>query len=263
MPPATTRLVPNLATRRLLLVALSISPSASGTIVAPAWSALYPSANCRNCVSAKIAAISEKKMIEIASEPMLKRGLRKYARFSIGDATRRSQAMNPAVSSAAATRPAITAVLVQPRDGASITAHTSASSAVAESVAPIRSNAPGAGSRLSGTSLMPRSSATIATGTLIRKTELHEKTSRSNPPARGPRPMPMAAVPAHTPMARPRSSRGKTLVMIDSVAGMISAAPRPMRTRSTMSWFTLPAKMTAALAPPKRMRPPCRARLRP
>ena len=40
MPPATTRFVPNLATRRLLLVALSISPSASGIIVAPAWSAL-------------------------------------------------------------------------------------------------------------------------------------------------------------------------------------------------------------------------------
>src|SRR5665647_2918903 len=40
MPTATTRFVPNLATRRLLLVALSISPSASGIIVPPASSAL-------------------------------------------------------------------------------------------------------------------------------------------------------------------------------------------------------------------------------
>src|SRR5665647_1729073 len=164
----------------------------------------------------------EKKISEMDKEPRLKRGFLKYARLSIGEATRRSQAINAAVSTAEVTRPAITAVLVQPRDGASITAHTKASSAVAETAAPTRSNLPGAGSRLSGTSLMPRSRATIATGTLMRKTELHEKASRSNPPARGPRPMPIAAVPAQTPIARPRSSRGNTLVMIDSVNHLIA-----------------------------------------
>src|SRR5665648_318487 len=40
MPTATTRFVPNLVTRRLLVVALSISPIARGIIVAPALSAL-------------------------------------------------------------------------------------------------------------------------------------------------------------------------------------------------------------------------------
>src|SRR5665647_2998028 len=90
----------------------------------------------------------EKKISEMDKEPRLKRGFLKYARLSIGEATRRSQAINAAVSTAEVTRPAITAVLVQPRDGASITAHTKASSAVAETAAPTRSNLPGAGSRL-------------------------------------------------------------------------------------------------------------------
>ena len=39
----------------------------------------------------------------------------------------------------------------------------------------------------------------------------------------------------------PRSSAGNTLVMIDSVAGMISAPPMPMKARVAMSWLALPA----------------------
>ena len=40
--------------------------------------------------------------------------------------------------------------------------------------------------------------------------------------------MPMAAMPAQMPIALPRSSRGKTFVMIDRVAGMINAPPAPI-----------------------------------
>ena len=43
-------------------------------------------------------------------------------------------------------------------------------------------------------------------------------------------------MPAHTPIALPRSLGGKTLVMIDSVAGMMNAPPMPMNARVAMSW---------------------------
>ncbi len=62
-------------------------------------------------------------------------------------------------------------------------------------------------------------------GTLTKKTEPHQKCSSSQPPAIGPRMIPMPDTPAQMPMARPRSLGGKMFVMIDSVAGMINAPP--------------------------------------
>ena len=47
--------------------------------------------------------------------------------------------------------------------------------------------------------------------------------------------MPRPETPAQMPMARPRSSAGKTLVRIDRVAGMINAPPMPMIARVTIS----------------------------
>ena len=52
----------------------------------------------------------------------------------------------------------------------------------------------------------------------------------------GPSATPTPAVPAHTPIALPRSFAGKTLVMIESVAGMMNAPPMPMNARVAMSW---------------------------
>ena len=59
------------------------------------------------------------------------------------------------------------------------------------------------------------------------KMEPHQKCSSRNPPVRGPSATPTLAVAAHTPMAFGRLWAGKTFVMIDSVAGMISAPPMP------------------------------------
>ncbi len=75
--------------------------------------------------------------------------------------------------------------------------------------------------------------------------------------------MPSAAVAAHMPIALPRSSRGKTFVIVDSVAGMISAAPTPITARRATSWPADEANPAARLAAPKMMRPAWSARLRP
>ena len=62
--------------------------------------------------------------------------------------------------------------------------------------------------------------------------------------------------------ARSRASVN-TLVRIESVAGMISAAPMPMTARAPMSALTLPENAAAAEAPPKTTRPTVNALLRP
>ena len=53
-------------------------------------------------------------------------------------------------------------------------------------------------------------------------------------------------MPAQTPIALPRSLGGKTLVMIDSVAGMMNAPPMPMNARVAMSWSALLANADAS-----------------
>ena len=51
----------------------------------------------------------------------------------------------------------------------------------------------------------------------------------------GPRPTATPAVAAQKPIARPRSWAGKRLVMIESVDGMMHAAPMPMNARNAIS----------------------------
>jgi hypothetical protein len=75
-----------------------------------------------------------------------------------------------------------------------------------------------------------------AIGTLIRNTDPHAKCSSRSPPTIGPRAIPAPLVAAQKPIARWRSWRSaNVLVMIASVEGMISAAPRPMLARAAVS----------------------------
>ena len=63
----------------------------------------------------------------------------------------------------------------------------------------------------------------------------------------GPSATAMPATPDQRPMASARSRASvNTLVRIDSVAGMISAAPMPMTARAAMSGVTPPANAAAA-----------------
>ncbi len=76
----------------------------------------------------------------------------------------------------------------------------------------------------------------MATGTLIRKTEPHQKYSSSTPPIRGPTAAPLEATAPHRPIAMARSlSSLKVNRMIDRVAGIIIAAPTASRARPPIS----------------------------
>jgi hypothetical protein len=110
---------------------------------------------------------------------------------------------------------------------------------------------------------MPSSSATAATGTLTRKTDDHSNHSSSSPPARGPSPIPTAARAAQIAIALPRSSPVKTLAMIESVAGMISAAPMPIAARTAITASAESATRAPRLARPKIDTPTWSASFRP
>jgi hypothetical protein len=94
----------------------------------------------------------------------------------------------------------------------------------------------GFGSRDSGTSTATSVTPATTMGTLIRKTEPHQKCSSSTPPSTGPIATARPTAPAQTPMARGRSRGSKTLAMIERVAGMTAAAPRPISARAAISW---------------------------
>ena len=192
------------------------------------------------------------------------RGLRKKRTSSIGCSTRRSQATKAvSASTATANAPRIGA-LVQPSLGASMMPQTSATSPTIESPAPVQSIGSACGLRELGTRKRPAMSAPITIGTFTKNTDPHQKCSRRKPPATGPSAMAMPATPDQMPIAMARS-RGtvKTLVMIESVAGMISAAPSPITARAPTSWLTPPEKAAAPDATPKITRPMVSAPLRP
>src|SRR3954451_719778 len=80
---------------------------------------------------------------------------------------------------------------------------------------------------------------------------------------RGPIDPAIPVVVAQMAMAFARSPGGKTLTRIDSVDGMINAAPTPITARQAMIWLTSVARDARRLAKKKVARPSCNAPLRP
>ena len=72
-------------------------------------------------------------------------------------------------------------------------------------------------------------------GRLMRKTEPHQKCSSRSPEVTGPIAAPAPEMPAQMAIALARSRPGKTLVRIDSVEGMMNAAPTPMIARPAIT----------------------------
>ena len=67
--------------------------------------------------------------------------------------------------------------------------------------------------------------ARIPIGTLMKKIQLQPMCWVMSPPTRGPIARAMAETPAQIPIAMPRCRGGKVAVMIESVAGFMSAEP--------------------------------------
>ena len=133
--------------------------------------------------------------------------------------------------------------------GASMIAHSTATSPTTERPAPSGSRRGASASFEDGRRNQAPMRATVMTGTLTKKTEPHEKCWSRKPPSTGPRAPLAPAMAAHTPMARPRSlGSWKMLVSSDRVAGMINAAPMPIEARVKIS-------SVAPLARPDRIEP--------
>ena len=103
------------------------------------------------------------------------------------------------------------------------------------------------------------------TGTrLTRKIEDQEKCASSHPPATGPIATPRPLTADHRPMALARSCGSvKTLLMTDSVDGMMNAAAMPITARAAISSAVVWVNAAAKLAAAKTIRPARNARRRP
>jgi hypothetical protein len=105
--------------------------------------------------------------------------------------------------------------------------------------------------------------AATATGTLRKKIARHETSSVNQPPTSGPIASAIADTPAQMPIARPRSCGGNVFVMIESVPGIISAAPTPCSAREPTSQPSFGAKPIVAEAKAKMPTPNRKTRRRP
>ncbi len=89
--------------------------------------------------------------------------------------------------------------------------------------------------RDSGISTATAISASTTTGTLIRKTDPHQKWSSSQPPSSGPSGKLTNVADAMIAMAFGRSSAVKSTGSTDRESGMIAAAPSPSSARAPIS----------------------------
>ena len=105
--------------------------------------------------------------------------------------------------------------------------------------------------------------APIAIGGLIQKIARQLTYSVKKPPSTGPIASASALTPAHVPIAVPRCSAGNAWVMIDSVAGIMNAAPTPWTARNRTSVVSVGAKPIAALEIPNTATPNRNMRRRP
>ena len=105
--------------------------------------------------------------------------------------------------------------------------------------------------------------APTATGRLRKKIARQETSSVSQPPTSGPSASAIADTPAQVPIARPRSSGGNVLEMIESVPGIISAAPTPWTAREATSQPSVGARPIVAEAAANTTTPMRNTRRRP
>ena len=97
----------------------------------------------------------------------------------------------------------------------------------------------------------------------MKKIQFQLQCSVMSPPTRGPIASAIAETPAQIPIAMPRCRGGKVAVMIDRVAGFMSAEPAPCTTRAPISQPALVARPQKSEATVKMTRPTMKIRRRP
>ena len=97
----------------------------------------------------------------------------------------------------------------------------------------------------------------------MKKIQLQSMCSVSNPPMRGPIASANAETPTQMPIAIPRCRGGNVAVMIENVAGFISAAPTPWTIRAPIRKSAPFARPQAREAAVKIARPTMKIRRRP
>ncbi len=173
-----------------------------------------------------------------------------------GCGVRSSHQMKAAMATSPAAASAMVIASVQPRDGASMMASTSATSASAIRMVPRQSSRCPPDSAVSGTTRTTPAIASATSGTLIRNTLPHQKCVSSRPPSVGPRMMPTPATADQAAIACGRSFGGNTALRMDSVAGMTNVAPRPMTTLAMISVLVSVENAAATLPAANTARPP-------
>src|SRR5829696_3508524 len=202
-------------------------------------------------------------LIVIARVPVEKGRTKKSLGSSIGRLVCSSQSTKPARASTPTANAATTAREDQPSAGPSMMAKITPEIPATDKTVPAGSNAACSGSLEVGTTAAVPSSARAASTTLRTKIEGQEKNSSRAPETRRLTNVPAPATPAHTPTAPARSSGGNTLVTIESVIGMIIAAPTPETVRSAISAPGLSTKTAPAEAVPNTTNPTSSTSLRP
>ncbi len=173
---------------------------------------------------------------------------------TIGASVRTCRTANPAsAATATASAPSVPG-LVKPSRGSTMIDQTSAVMPTIDSTMPGRSGRRH-GPLDSGISSTAARTATAATGTLSRKTAPHQKCAMSAPPSTGPPTRPTMATAVQAAIAFGRSSSSKTVIRMESVLGMTSAPPTPIRTRPAISWPGLSAMAATSEAAPNRASP--------
>ncbi len=140
---------------------------------------------------------------------------------------------------------------------------TRATSPTVASSAPPVSTRGASGWEDSGTKRIVPAIAIAARTTLTAKAARQENHSSRTPVHSRPSTALPPATPAQTPTARVRSAGGNVPVIVDSVAGITSAAPAPIRPRSTMRVPAEEMAIAAAEAAPKTTSPASSALRRP
>src|SRR5215211_5498242 len=174
-------------------------------------------------------------LIVIERVPAEKGRTRKCLGSSMGRLLRSSQSTKATKASTPTTKAATTVGEAQPRVGPSMMANTTPAIPATDRTAPAGSRDACSGSLEVGTNAAVPTNARAASTTLRAKIEGQEKNSSKAPETRRLANVPAPATPAHTPTAPARSPGGNTLVTIESVIGMIIAAPTPETVLSAIS----------------------------